>query len=168
MTHGSSSDAEKEEDDSGGGCTGDYDNLRENPLRETRRQELELLPQSKLEPSTLALLSFLTSTDPPHQHRQPFTYPHTMPTVLITGLNGFLAVHTALVFLSHDWSVRGTVRSSAKAENTKKLPSLSKYVADGRVELVVVEDLIKGDFSEALKGVDAVSHYGFHQKPCRD
>ena len=102
-------------------------------------------------PSTFSPL-ILSSTIqvPPHTL-------HTMPTVLITGLNGFLAVHTALELLSHGWSVRGTVRSSAKAENTKKLPSLSKYVADGRVELVVVEDLIKGDFTEALKGIDAVS-----------
>jgi len=34
---------------------------------------------------------------------------------------------------------------------------LKDYFAGGRIELVIVEDLIKGDFSQALRGVDAVS-----------
>ncbi|ORX39572.1 hypothetical protein BD324DRAFT_575517 [Kockovaella imperatae] len=81
-----------------------------------------------------------------------------MPTVLITGLNGFVAVHTAVIFLSNGWSVRGTVRSKEKAEKVKSLPVLKEYVDQGKVELVILEDLIEGDFSEALKGVDGVAH----------
>ncbi|ORY24071.1 hypothetical protein BCR39DRAFT_547996 [Naematelia encephala] len=81
-----------------------------------------------------------------------------MPTVLITGLNGFVAVHTALKFLSNGWSVRGTVRSQAKADKVKQLPSLLPYIQQGKVEVVIVADLVEGDFSQALDGVDAVAH----------
>lgn len=80
-----------------------------------------------------------------------------MRTVLITGLNGFVAVHTALVFLPNECSVLGTVRSQDKADKVKGLPVLKDYFAGGRIELVIVEDLIKGDLSQALRGVDAVS-----------
>ena len=80
-----------------------------------------------------------------------------MPTVLITGLNGFVAVHTAVVFLSNGWDVRGTVRSQDKADKVKSLPALKQYVDQGKVSIVIVEDLIKGDFSEALQGVDGAS-----------
>lgn len=77
-----------------------------------------------------------------------------MPTVLITGLNGFVAVHTALIFLKNGWKVKGTVRSMEKGEKVKALP-VFKDSKD--IELTVVEDLVEGDFTEALKGVDAVS-----------
>lgn len=80
-----------------------------------------------------------------------------MPTVLITGLNGFVAVHTAVRFLKEGWHVRGTIRSQDKAEKVKTLPSLAQGFKDGKVEVVIVKDLIEGDFTEALKGVDAVS-----------
>ena len=80
-----------------------------------------------------------------------------MPTVLITGLNGFVAAHTAVIFLQNDWNVRGTVRSQDKADKVKTLPALQSYFDQGRIETVIVEDLIKGDFTEALKGVDGVS-----------
>ena len=82
-----------------------------------------------------------------------------MPTVLITGLNGFVAVHTAIKFLSEGWDVRGTVRSKAKGEATLRLPHLASFAKEGRVGFVVVEDLIEGDFTQALVGVDAVSPY---------
>jgi nucleoside-diphosphate-sugar epimerase len=77
-------------------------------------------------------------------------------TVLITGLNGFIAVHTALHFLQHGWHVRGTVRSLAKMEVTLALPVFESYVKQGRLTGVVVESLQEGDFSSALEDVDAV------------
>ena len=88
-----------------------------------------------------------------------------MPTVLITGLNGFVAVHTAVRFLGNGWSVRGTVRSAAKGDKVKALPALEKYAKEGKVEIVVVEDLVEGDFSEALKGIDAVCHATLFMPP---
>ena len=81
-----------------------------------------------------------------------------MPSVLITGLNGFVANHTALYFLKQGWHVRGTVRSAARAEQVAKSSALGAYVTKGDVETVIVEDLIHGDFSQALAGVDAVAH----------
>ncbi len=44
-----------------------------------------------------------------------------------------------------------------QSRQVKGLPVLKDYFAGGRIELVIVEDLIKGDFSQALRGVDAVS-----------
>jgi nucleoside-diphosphate-sugar epimerase len=78
-----------------------------------------------------------------------------MPTVLITGINGFVAVHTAVKFLENGWNVRGTARSSSKGESALALPVFEKY--KGKVDFVVVEDLINGDFTEALEDVEAVS-----------
>jgi nucleoside-diphosphate-sugar epimerase len=81
----------------------------------------------------------------------------TMPTVLITGLNGFVAVHTALVYLANGWDVRGTFRSQSKADKTLAIPSWGDAVEKGKVVAFIVEDLMEGDFTKALEGVDAVS-----------
>lgn len=79
-----------------------------------------------------------------------------MPTVLITGINGFVAVHTAVQYLENGWNVRGTVRSKEKGDKALALPCFKQYKE--KINYVIVEDLIKGDFSEALKGVDAIAH----------
>jgi nucleoside-diphosphate-sugar epimerase len=79
-----------------------------------------------------------------------------MPRVLITGLNGFVAVHVAKVFLDEGWSVRGTVRSQSKVHRVRSLPVFE----DKEIEVVILDDLINGDFTEALDGVDAVSMEG--------
>lgn len=86
-----------------------------------------------------------------------------MPTVLITGLNGFVAVHTAVVFLTNGWNVRGTVRSLEKGEKVKALPVFQDK--KDKIELTVVEDLVSGDFTDALKGVDAVRGVWFYFHP---
>ncbi|EIW68976.1 hypothetical protein TREMEDRAFT_62690 [Tremella mesenterica DSM 1558] len=80
-----------------------------------------------------------------------------MPTVLITGLNGFVATHTAIRFLQAGWDVRGTVRSTSKGDKTLALPALKKYSEESRIGYVVVKDL-EGDFTQALEGVDGVAH----------
>ena len=77
------------------------------------------------------------------------------PTVLITGLNSFVAVHTALHFLQQGWNVRGSVRSEAKGKHVLSLPALQPY--KDKLSYVVVESLEDGDFTEALRGVAAVS-----------
>jgi nucleoside-diphosphate-sugar epimerase len=79
-----------------------------------------------------------------------------MPTVLITGINGFVAIHTAVKYLENGWNVRGTVRSSDKGDKALALPVFKQY--KDKINYVVVEDLIEGDFTEALNGVDAVAH----------
>jgi nucleoside-diphosphate-sugar epimerase len=78
-------------------------------------------------------------------------------TVLITGLNGFIAVHCAVHFLENGWHVRGTARSQEKVEQTLALPALAPYAKDGKISAVVVDDLQSGDLSSALQGIDAVS-----------
>ncbi|CAL1709333.1 unnamed protein product [Somion occarium] len=75
--------------------------------------------------------------------------------VLVTGANGYVAVWLVKQLLEQGFSVRGTVRSPAKAEHLKKL-----FASHGdKLEFVVVEDITKdGAFDEAVKGVDAIQH----------
>nr|XP_019047108.1 hypothetical protein I302_03715 [Kwoniella bestiolae CBS 10118]OCF26038.1 hypothetical protein I302_03715 [Kwoniella bestiolae CBS 10118] len=80
----------------------------------------------------------------------------TAQKVLITGLNGFTAPHVAVQFLNNGWTVRGTVRSTTKKEAVLKLPTLAKWANQGKLEVVIVEDFLTSDWTEALKGVDAV------------
>ncbi|KDR73145.1 hypothetical protein GALMADRAFT_228280 [Galerina marginata CBS 339.88] len=71
--------------------------------------------------------------------------------VLVTGINGFIAGHTAEELLKQGYRVRGTARG-AKYDllvETVKVPGL---------EFVQVDDIATGSFTEALKGVDAVIH----------
>lgn len=66
-----------------------------------------------------------------------------MPTVapgdkvLVTGANGFLAVHVVKAFLDHGYSVRGTIRSPAKGVHLHKIFSSH----GNRFETVVVKDI---------------------------
>ncbi|WVQ82252.1 hypothetical protein IAT38_004380 [Cryptococcus sp. DSM 104549] len=80
------------------------------------------------------------------------------PIAAVTGINGFIAAHAVLRFLAHGWHVRGSVRSAAKADKVKQLPSYKEYVEQGKLEVVVVEDLVEGDFGELLEGVTGVAH----------
>ncbi|KZO94395.1 NAD(P)-binding protein [Calocera viscosa TUFC12733] len=75
--------------------------------------------------------------------------------VLVTGANGFLALHVVQQLLEQGYFVRGTVRSAAKGEWIKnKFPAFSS-----KLEYVIVEDITKeGAFDEAIKGMDAVLH----------
>ncbi|WVQ73630.1 hypothetical protein IAR50_003210 [Cryptococcus sp. DSM 104548] len=77
--------------------------------------------------------------------------------IAITGINGFIATEVVLNFLSRGWSVRGSVRTPAQAANLKTLPAYEPYFASGQLEVVVVTDLAKSDYSELLDGVDAVA-----------
>lgn len=78
-------------------------------------------------------------------------------TVLITGMNGFIGVHTTLRFLQAGWNVRGTARSQPKVDAALTLPCLKKYAQGGQLTGWTVENMQNGDYSDALKGVDAVS-----------
>ncbi|WVQ64474.1 uncharacterized protein L199_002641 [Kwoniella botswanensis] len=81
-----------------------------------------------------------------------------MPTVLLTGISGFLAAHVALNFLEHGWTVRGTLRSPSKKDEILAIPEYKPYVDSGKLELFVTGSLENGDYTEAIKGVDAVVH----------
>jgi len=66
-----------------------------------------------------------------------------MPTIapgdkiLVTGANGFLAVHVVDILLEKGYVVRGVVRSLNKGEHLKKL--FAKH--GDKLELAVVEDI---------------------------
>ncbi|TYJ53748.1 hypothetical protein B9479_005586 [Cryptococcus floricola] len=79
------------------------------------------------------------------------------PLIAITGINGFIATEVVLLFLSHGWHVRGSVRTTAQADKLKVHPAYEKHFASGKLEVVVVADLSKADFTELLEGADAVA-----------
>ncbi|KAF8640305.1 hypothetical protein AX16_010200 [Volvariella volvacea WC 439] len=80
-----------------------------------------------------------------------------MPThpkpVLVTGITGFLGSHVAYALLNAGYAVRGTVRGSRLEPLRNKLGASYPVL-----ELVQVDDIAGGDFTEALKGVDSVVH----------
>ena len=76
--------------------------------------------------------------------------------VLVTGISGFVATHVALEYLKNGHPVRGTVRSKEKGEVVKKTPCFQPYLE--QLSFVVVEDLVTGDFSEAVKDVSIIAH----------
>jgi nucleoside-diphosphate-sugar epimerase len=72
-------------------------------------------------------------------------------TVLVTGVNGFMASHVADQFVQHGYKVRGTVR------NPEKSAWLHDYFdttyGKGHLELYSVTDMtIENAYDEAVKG----------------
>jgi len=75
----------------------------------------------------------------------------TKGTVLISGINGYIAARTAETFLEAGYSVRGTVRSLSSAKGLQDV--LENYVEAGKLSIVEVPDITKdGAFDEAVKG----------------
>ncbi|OJJ57351.1 hypothetical protein ASPSYDRAFT_154282 [Aspergillus sydowii CBS 593.65] len=99
----------------------------------------------------------------------PATFDTVMPKgswILVTGVNGYVASHTADQLLQHGYNVRGTVRNLARNRWIKDLFD-RKYGA-GRFVLVQVEDMTSpGAFDHAVKGVWGVAHIAtiFGQTP---
>ncbi|KAJ7724990.1 NAD-P-binding protein [Mycena maculata] len=75
--------------------------------------------------------------------------------VLITGITGFIATHTALAFLEAGYSVRGTARTATKAERW-----IAQFPAHkDRFVYAVVSDMVSpGAFDDAVKGCDFIVH----------
>ena len=85
-------------------------------------------------------------------------------------MSGYTGAHILIRLLKEGYRVRGyaiqivvvdraakrviRIARSRKAEALRK--AYAKY--GDRVDVVVIEDLIKGDFTDALKGVSAVIH----------
>jgi nucleoside-diphosphate-sugar epimerase len=72
--------------------------------------------------------------------------------VLITGINGYLAAHTAATLLKAGFAVRGTVR--ARTPNVDSLVrTLGQYHDGSGLELVEVSDIsADGAFDRAVQG----------------
>ncbi|KAI0391275.1 hypothetical protein F5Y17DRAFT_20028 [Xylariaceae sp. FL0594] len=83
------------------------------------------------------------------------------PTVLITGLNGYLAGRTAELALQTGFRVRGTVRNQEAGLRTKKALCGLGYSADD-IEIVVVSDMCqRGALDRAFEGCYAILHLAF-------
>jgi len=96
--------------------------------------------------------------------------------VLVTGANGFSAIHIVDLLLKKGYSVRATVRSESKGTHLKKI--FGKY--GDKLELVTVPDIAKvdpiqlplavgrreltgfdlqdGAFDSVIDGLDAILH----------
>ncbi|KAF5309799.1 hypothetical protein D9611_013644 [Ephemerocybe angulata] len=74
----------------------------------------------------------------------------TSQLILVTGVTGFIAGHVVEQLLRTGYRVRGTARSAKVALLQKTNVSNLEYVA--------IDDVAVSDFTEALKGVDAVVH----------
>lgn len=83
-----------------------------------------------------------------------------MPSkVLLTGGNGFIAVHILSLLLSLDHSVVTTVRSEIKTTYLRQ--KFSDAVGKGQLRFAIVEDIIvPGAFDEVLmnNSFDVVIH----------
>lgn len=79
-------------------------------------------------------------------------------TILVTGVNGFVASHIAKQLLLRGFKVRGTVRDPSRASWLVK-DAFKAYVDNGHFELVTIKDFTAvGVYDEAIKGVSAIAH----------
>ncbi|KAF9644895.1 NAD(P)-binding protein [Thelephora ganbajun] len=78
----------------------------------------------------------------------------TSELVLVTGVNGFLGAHVVDQLVHKGYRVRGTVRGARLAANQE----IYQKIYGSVVEIVAIDDIIKGDFTATLQGVDAVIH----------
>ncbi|TPX30951.1 hypothetical protein SmJEL517_g05623 [Synchytrium microbalum] len=75
--------------------------------------------------------------------------------VLVSGANGYLAMHCVDQLLKKGYKVRGTVRSQAKVSEVVNLFPEHK----DSLEVIVVEDMVKdGAFDQAVVGCTAILH----------
>ncbi|KAJ6569495.1 NAD-P-binding protein [Mycena capillaripes] len=75
--------------------------------------------------------------------------------VLVTGITGFIAAHTALAFLEAGYTVKGTARTAAKAEDwIARFPAYKDFFQYAVVANIVTH----GAFNEAIKGCDFIAH----------
>ncbi|KAK5131796.1 hypothetical protein LTR08_000551 [Meristemomyces frigidus] len=78
-------------------------------------------------------------------------------TVLVTGANGFIASHVADQLLAAGYLVRGTVRSTSKADWL--FERFDKAYGKGKFVCVEVPDMVQdGAFDEVVKGVSGIIH----------
>ena len=77
--------------------------------------------------------------------------------VLLTGISGFLGGHVALELLKHGYSVRGSVRNLARADQVRS--TLVAHGADpARLEFVALDLLADAGWDEAMAGCRYVQH----------
>ncbi|KAF9010678.1 hypothetical protein BDQ17DRAFT_1322478 [Cyathus striatus] len=72
--------------------------------------------------------------------------------IFVTGATGFLGSHVVDQLLKQGYHVR----AAARGEKAKTLPSV--YANNPNLEVVEISDIARGDFGEALQGIDGVIH----------
>ncbi|MEZ5661128.1 MAG: aldehyde reductase [Burkholderiaceae bacterium] len=77
-------------------------------------------------------------------------------TVLVTGISGFIAKHCALDLLEHGYRVRGTVRSTDKAEAVRA--TLAAHADVSGLDFAQADLMSDAGWSEAMQGVHGVLH----------
>ena len=89
-------------------------------------------------------------------------------TVLLTGISGWIAKHTAIELLNSGYKVLGTVRNSKLIDQTKK--TINKYASIDKLSFVELDLLKDEGWDEALKGCKYVMHVAspFPLKTSRD
>jgi nucleoside-diphosphate-sugar epimerase len=80
----------------------------------------------------------------------------TKPTVLISGISGFIARHCAVEMLGAGYGVRGTVRSLSRGEEVKA--SLAKHTDVSRLEFAQADLESDAGWPEAVAGCSHVLH----------
>ncbi|KPV72993.1 uncharacterized protein RHOBADRAFT_29212 [Rhodotorula graminis WP1] len=77
--------------------------------------------------------------------------------VLVSGTTGFLGTAVTLAYLKKGYRVRGTARSSEKAQKWEK--KHADQFEQGKLEWAIVKDIAaEGAFDEAIKGVTILAH----------
>jgi nucleoside-diphosphate-sugar epimerase len=77
--------------------------------------------------------------------------------VLVTGVSGYIGSHVAEELVAAGYNVRGTSRTSTKAQWL--VDYLDKKFGSGKIEIVEVPDMIKeGAYDDAVIGVSGVVH----------
>lgn len=77
--------------------------------------------------------------------------------VLVTGVSGYIGSHVAEELIAAGYKVRGTSRTSAKAQWL--VDHLNNKFGSGKIEIVEVPDMIKADaYDAAVVGVNGVVH----------
>ncbi|TFK62760.1 NAD(P)-binding protein [Pluteus cervinus] len=83
--------------------------------------------------------------------------------VLVTGTNGYLGSHIVDLLLKEGWAVRAISRPG-RSQAVKD----TFITAGDKLQTIEVQDIVDGDLSEAVKGVDAIIHTvtpGFGDSP---
>nr|HML30251.1 NAD-dependent epimerase/dehydratase family protein [Hyphomicrobium sp.] len=79
------------------------------------------------------------------------------PQIVVTGASGFIAKYTIAEFLRRGHSVRGTLRSMAKADGVRA--AVTRLGADpGKLSFIVADLANDAGWNEAIAGSDAVVH----------
>ena len=76
--------------------------------------------------------------------------------VLLTGISGWIAKHTAIQLLNSGYEVLGTVRSQNLIEQTKE--TISRYASIDKLSFVVLDLLRDDGWDQAAKGCKYIMH----------